>query len=283
MQGKLYVVGTPIGNLDDMVPRATQVLQFVDLVLAEDTRHSGQLLAQLGLSKPLKSCHDHNEKELAGQVVDWLRQGKNIALVSDAGTPLISDPGFNLVRLAREQGVEVVPVPGACAAILALSAAGLPADRFSFVGFPPAKSGPRKTWLQEIGHLQHTLVAYEAPHRILDLLDDLIAVLGSARFLVVGRELTKRYESWYRGTAQEVRDQLAADPQHLRGEFVVLLQGEPSQGELDAAELHRYLKVLLEELPPSRAAAIAAKLLGAPKQTCYQVALAIQQASSEVP
>lgn len=272
MSGKLYVVGTPIGNLDDMVPRAKQVLQSVDLVLAEDTRHSANLLKQFGISTPLRACHDHNERKICDSIIEQLRQGKSMALVSDAGTPLISDPGYNLVQAARNADIEVIPVPGACAAVLALSAAGVQADRFSFVGFPPAKESARGKWLDEIDQLEHTVVLYEAPHRILALLSQIVDCLGAGRYVVVGREITKKYESWYRGEVGTVLDTLESDPNHQRGEFVVVLQGRQTQ-TADEAQIRQHMQVLLEELPLARAAAITAKLLGVARQDCYRMGL----------
>lgn len=273
MSGKLYVVGTPVGNLDDMVPRATQVLQSVDLVLAEDTRHSANLFKQLGISTPLQACHEHNEKKVCAPLVERMLAGENLALISDAGTPLISDPGYSLVQAAHEANIEVIPVPGACAAVLALSAAGISTDRFSFVGFPPAKEVARGKWLEEIGSFEHTVVIYEAPHRILDFLSQLADQLGADRFVVVGREMTKKYESWYRGEVASVLEVLASDSNHQRGEFVIVLQGRKQNIGANLVEIRKFMQVLMSELPVARAASVTSKLLGVPRQDCYQIGL----------
>lgn len=276
MSGKLYVVATPIGNLEDMVPRATRVLQSVDLVLAEDTRRSGALLQHLGVSKAMRPYHDHNEDKVVDEMLQRLQRGEQIALVSDAGTPLIADPGFAVVRAARQAGVQVEAIPGACAAVLALSAAGLPVDRFLFLGFPPAKARARREWLNGLGQGGPTLVFYEAPHRILKLLEDAAAVWGERRQLVVARELTKQFETWYSGTAAEVLASLKAHPEQQKGEFVVVVEAA-TETAVDEAEIRRYMQVLLAEMPLGKAAATAAKLLGVRRQDCYQLGLALSE------
>jgi 16S rRNA (cytidine1402-2'-O)-methyltransferase len=273
MSGTLYVVGTPVGNLEDMVPRATQVLQSVNLVLAEDTRHSANLFKQLGISTSLQACHEHNEKKICAPLVERLLAGEDMALISDAGTPLISDPGYNLVQAAHEANIEVIPVPGACAAVLALSAAGMPTDRFSFVGFPPAKASARSKWLEEVASFEHTIVFYEAPHRILDCLSQIADQLGSTRFVVVGREITKKYESWYRGEVRLVIETIASDSNHQRGEFVVVLEGVKRQLGADESQVRKFMQILLSELPVARAASVVSKQLGVPRQDCYRVGL----------
>lgn len=275
MSGKLYVVATPVGNLEDMVPRATQVLQSVNLVLAEDTRHSASLFKQLGISTPLQACHEHNEKQLCEPLVRRMLAGEDMALISDAGTPLISDPGYNLVQAAHEADIEVTPIPGACAAVLALSAAGISTDRFSFVGFPPAKASARGKWLSEIASLEHTVVLYEAPHRILDCLTQIADRLGADRFVVVGREITKKYESWYRGEVAEVIKTISSDSDHQRGEFVVVLQGVKQNLGFDEVQVRKFMQVLVSELSVAKAASAASKLLGVPRQDCYRIGLEI--------
>ena len=273
MSGKLYVVGTPVGNLEDMVPRAMQVLQSVNLVLAEDTRHSANLFKQLGISTSLQACHDHNEKKICTPLVERMFAGEDMALISDAGTPLISDPGYNLVKAAHEANIEVIPVPGACAAVLALSAAGVSTDRFSFVGFPPAKTAARCKWLEEVAGFEHTIVFYEAPHRILDCLSQLADQLGSERFVVVGREITKKYESWYRGEVGMVVETIASDSNHQRGEFVVVLEGVKRHLGADESQVRKFMQILLSELPVARAASVVSKQLGVSRQDCYRVGL----------
>lgn len=275
MSGKLYVVGTPVGNLEDMVPRAKQVLQSVDLVLAEDTRHSANLFQQLGISTPLQACHEHNEKKLCALLIKRILDGEDLALISDAGTPLISDPGYNLVQAARESGVEVIPVPGACALVLALSAAGVPTDRFSFVGFPPAKASARKKWLEEIANIEHTLVMYESPHRILESLAHMAQLLGGNRFVVVAREITKKYESWYRGTIEEVADMLASSTDHQRGEFVIVLQGQKQSIEADELRIRKFMQTLQAEMPLGKAASMTSRLLEVPRDECYRIGLSL--------
>ncbi len=277
MTGQLFVVGTPVGNLDDIVPRAVEVLQSVDLVLAEDTRRTGVLLQRLGVDRPMLAYHDHNEHSLAQKLVERMYRGERMALVSDAGTPLISDPGYLLVQAAREAGLKVTPVPGACAAILALSAAGLPVDRFTFAGFAPAKSGARRQWLQDFKYLGHSLVLYESPHRIRELLEDVSLSMGGERTIVVARELTKLHESWYRGSPAEVKSQLESDPLQLRGEFVVVIGAGQQEREVAQAEVERHLQVLLDELPLTRAAAVTAKLLGLSKRHCYDIGLTLEK------
>lgn len=275
--GVLYIVATPIGNLDDLSARAIETLKKVDVVAAEDTRHSRRLLQHLGLQKTMLALHDHNERERTDSVLDLLEKGRTIALVSDAGTPLISDPGYVLVREARLRGLVVTPIPGACALIAALSAAGLPTDRFRFEGFLPAKRGARRAALEALKHEVATLVFYESPHRILETAAEIAAAFGAEREVVFGRELTKAFETFYAGAAGEVSGQLTVDPFAVKGEFVVMVHGAtqaPEEGvNLDVDLL---LRLLTAELPVKKAARMAAELTGLSKNALYQRALDIK-------
>lgn len=272
--GTLYVVATPIGNRADITRRAQEVLAAVDRILAEDTRHSGALLAALGIATPLLSLHEHNEAAQTEAVVGRLLAGEDLALISDAGTPLISDPGFRLVRAARQAGIPVVPVPGASALIAALSAAGLPTDRFVFEGFLPAKAPARRARLQALAAETRTLVFYESSHRIRDCIDDLAAIFGPERHAVIARELTKAFEQIQGGPLTELRTWLVADPNRTRGEFVVLVQGAEPPPDADVPpEAQRVLAILLRELPVKQAAALAAEISGARRNALYQWAL----------
>lgn len=269
--GVLFVVATPIGNMDDISHRAVSVLAGVQLVAAEDTRRSGQLLARLGLRVPLLALHEHNEAERSEALLARLGQGESIALVSDAGTPLISDPGYRLVAAARERGFTVTPIPGACAAIAALSVAGLPTDRFHFEGFLPARASARRARIGELQHGPHTLVFYESVHRMDDTLQDLIAILGE-RKASLARELSKLHETIYWGTLDSVRGQLARDAGGRQGEFTLVVAGAPERQQ-EEGELARVVQLLLAELPASQAARLAAKLTGAPRRAAYELAL----------
>lgn len=279
--GTLYVVATPIGNLDDISARALKVLSEVALIAAEDTRHSMRLLQHFGIATPLAACHEHNERDQGGRFLARLLSGEDVALISDAGTPLISDPGFHLVRQARAAGVAVVPVPGACALIAALSAAGLPSDRFIFEGFLPAKATARRARLEQVKEESRTLIFYEAPHRILECLEDLEMVFGGERPALLARELTKTFETLKGLPLAELRAWVAADSNQQRGECVVLVAGwqAPEGDEAVSAEALRVLDLLLEELPLKRAAALAAEITGVRKNLLYQVALERQKAS----
>ncbi|MFN2362041.1 MAG: 16S rRNA (cytidine(1402)-2'-O)-methyltransferase [Marinobacter sp.] len=275
--GTLYIVATPIGNLDDMSPRAAAILSRVSVIAAEDTRHSGRLLQHLGVSRPMMALHDHNERDKAGQVLAKLVAAEDVALISDAGTPLISDPGYVLVREARARGFRVSPVPGACALVAALSAAGLPTDRFLFEGFLPAKQGARKASLERLARESATLVFYESPHRIVDTVRDIQLVMGSERELVLARELTKTFETFYAGAASDVVDALEADPHGSRGEFVVMVHGaSDAENAVGSAEVDRVLGLLLKELPVKKAAKLAAELTGSSKNELYQRALELK-------
>jgi 16S rRNA (cytidine1402-2'-O)-methyltransferase len=268
--GTLWVVATPIGNLDDLSPRARRTLADADLIAAEDTRHSAALLRHFGIATHCVALHEHNERELCADLVARLRAGAGIALISDAGTPLVSDPGFRLVRAAREAGITVSPVPGACAAIAALSAAGLASDRFVFEGFLPAKSAARRAHLQQLRGEARTLIFYESSHRIAEALADLAAVFGAQRRGVLARELTKLFETMLDGTLAELAARVAADADQRRGEFVVLVEGAGDDAAAARlAEGRRVFDLLRAELPPARAAKVAAAISGAPRRQLY--------------
>jgi len=273
--GTLFVVATPIGNLADLSPRARSVLAEVAVVAAEDTRHTGMMLKHFGIDKPLISVHEHNEATRVAQVLERLRAGDSVALVSDAGTPLISDPGFDIVRAAIEQGTRVIPLPGPCAAIAALSVAGLPTDRFVFEGFLPAKAGPRRDRLAAMSHDSRTLIFYEAPHRLDDTLSDVAATLGERR-VAVAREMTKQFECVYYGTTSALALRAQQDKDMKRGELVIIVAGaeEKSQALSDADTV---LRILLADLAPAQAAKLAARLTGAKREDLYQRAVALSE------
>jgi len=273
--GTLYVVATPIGNLQDLTPRALEVLNAVSLIAAEDTRHSARLLQHFGVATPTTACHDHNERDKSARLVERLLAGEDMALISDAGTPLISDPGFHLVRQAREAGVRVCPIPGACALIAGLSAAGLPSDRFAFEGFLPAKAHGRRQRIQALAAEQRTWMIYEAPHRLLECLEDLCELLGVERQVVLARELTKTFETIKGAPLGELVDWVRADADQQRGECVLIVEGAPQAADEDALDpqAERVLDVLLEELPVKQAAALAAQITGLKKNRLYQLAL----------
>ena len=268
-RGTLYVVATPIGNLGDLSPRALDALKTVAAICAEDTRHTRQLLAHYGVEKPLLALHEHNEDEMAGKLVARLLAGDALALVSDAGTPLVSDPGYRLVRAARAAGIKVSPLPGPCAFVAALSVAGLPSDRFVFEGFLPAKAGARRERLSKLASEPRTLVFYESAHRIEEALDDCIGAFGGARPAVLARELTKLFETVLDGSLAELRAKVAADPNQRRGEFVLLVQGVGDDADAKVIEGRRLYAKLAEHLPPSTAAKLAAELSGAPRKALY--------------
>lgn len=271
--GTLYVVATPIGNLDDLSARARQVLVRVQLIAAEDTRHSGKLLQLIGCDTPMLSLHEHNEQHRSVELLQRLRQGLDIALISDAGTPLISDPGYSLVSELVRQGIRVVPVPGACAAIAALSISGLPTGRFVFEGFLAAKPNKRRERLRELQREERTLVFYEAPHRCQETLQDMAAVLGATRRIAVCRELTKLHETSYYGDLAELVSLAKTNPDLSRGELVLVVEGAPHTDVSVAPDAERLLNALLEELPASQAAKIAARLTGGTRADLYDMAL----------
>ncbi len=277
--GTLYVVATPIGNLDDISARALKILGAVKLIAAEDTRHSVRLLQHFGIQTPLAPCHEHNERDEGSRFIARLLAGDDVALVSDAGTPLISDPGYHLVRQARAAGITVVPVPGACALIAALSAAGLPSDRFMFEGFLPAKAVGRRARLEQVKEEPRTLIFYEAPHRILECLQDMQAVFGDERPAVLARELTKTFETLKGLPLAELRAFVESDSNQQRGECVVLVAGwsAPEDDQAVSTQALRVLDLLLAEMPLKRAAALAADITGVRKNLLYQAALEKQQ------
>jgi 16S rRNA (cytidine1402-2'-O)-methyltransferase len=273
--GTLYVVATPIGNLDDITARALRVLREVSLIAAEDTRHSARLMQHFGIGTPLAACHEHNEREQGSHFISRLLSGADVALISDAGTPLISDPGYHLVRNARAAGIRVVPVPGPSALITALSAAGLPSDRFIFEGFLPAKTAGRRARLEQVKEEPRTLIFYEAPHRILECLEDMQLVFGGERLALLARELTKTFETLKGLPLGELAAWVAADTNQQRGECVVLVAGwqAPEGDDALSVEALRVLDLLLQDLPLKRAAALAAEITGVRKNLLYQVAL----------
>jgi 16S rRNA (cytidine1402-2'-O)-methyltransferase len=280
--GRLEVVATPIGNLGDLSSRAREVLAAADLIAAEDTRRTGQLLNAIGVSGRLISLHDYNEEARIAPLVQQLLDGRVIALVSDAGTPLLSDPGFGLVRAAAAAGIEVRSVPGASAVTAALSIAGLATDRFAFEGFLPSRAGERRALLAQLAAEARTLVLFEAPHRIAATLADLAQSFGADRAAVVTRELTKMHESVYRGTLGTLSALAASDADMARGEITVVIAGAAPERAIDGDTglLTRALQLLLQELPPARAAAIAAQLAGAKRGDAYQLALRLQRGSN---
>ena len=269
--GRLHVVATPIGNLGDLSPRALETLRNADAIAAEDTRHTAQLLSHFGLRVPLVALHEHNEAQQAEQLVQRLMRGEQVALVSDAGTPLVSDPGFRLVRAAREAGIEVTPLPGACAAIAALSVAGIASDRFVFEGFLPNKSAARIARLRELAHEGRTLLFYESSHRIRECLADMEQAFGADRRAVLARELTKKFETVLDGTLAGLCAMLDADENQQRGEFVLIAEGAP-QADADAALAlgRKAFTLLREHLSPAQAAKLAAEISGAPRRALYQ-------------
>lgn len=277
MAGKLFVVATPIGNLGDITPRALRVLRAADWVAAEDTRHSGRLLAHFDIATPLLPYHDHSDERQLTRLLDLLAAGESIALISDAGTPLISDPGFRLVREARAIGVTIEPLPGACAAVAALSAAGLPSDRFAFEGFLPAKAQQRRGALEALAVETRTLIFYEAPHRILATLQDLADLFGADREALLARELTKAHETLIFAPLSELVTRVSADANQQRGEIVVVVRGASAlAGSAEEAEQARVLRLLMAELPLKQAAALAAKITRGSKKSLYQRGLALK-------
>ena len=274
--GTLYIVATPIGNLQDMTLRAIETLKSVDCIAAEDTRHSSSLLRQFAISTPIIALHEHNERERASHLLAKLLQGQSIALISDAGTPLISDPGFFLVRAVREAGVRIVPIPGACAAVAALSVAGLPTDRFVFEGFLPAKTKARLDRLQNLVAETRTLIFYESPHRILECLEAMLEVFGSARQVVIARELTKTFETLRAGSLVDLVEWTKSDANQQRGEFVVLVEGNEEKVNADLLCAEKIVSILLAELPVKQAVDLAVKITGEKKNFLYDLALKIK-------
>jgi 16S rRNA (cytidine1402-2'-O)-methyltransferase len=281
--GTLFVVATPIGNLGDLSARARETFEAVDVVAAEDTRHSGRLLATLGIERPMLSLHEHNEAARAAEIVAKLRDGRSVALVSDAGTPLVSDPGFRVVAAVRAAGLRVVPIPGACAAVVALSIAGLPTDRFCFEGFLPSRAAARRARLQAIAREPRTLVFYEAPHRIAATLADLATAFGEDRPAVLARELTKLHESTYADSLGALAARASSDADMNRGEAVLVVGGAAVEERTDAAgevDVRVLLGALLAELPVSRAVDVVVKATGQRRNRVYELALALRADAS---
>ena len=273
-EAALYVVATPIGNLGDMSPRAIEVLRGVDRIAAEDTRHSAALMRHFGIDTPMQALHEHNERQVSSRIIEQIQQGQSIALISDAGTPLVSDPGYVLVREAQAAGIKVVPIPGPSALIAALSCSGMPTDRFSFEGFLPHKSGPRRKRLEAVREDPRTLVFYESPHRILDCLEDMIGVFGAEREAVMARELTKTFETIRRLPLAELQAFVQGDDNQQKGEYVLLLAGaEAQEGDELGEEVRRMASILAEELPVKQAAALAARVSGEKKNRIYKYLL----------
>ena len=268
MSGTLYIVATPIGNLDDLTPRARQTLAEVNLIAAEDTRHTGRLLSHIGVKTPQRALHDHNESKAVPALIDELLGGRNIALVSDAGTPLLSDPGYKLVAAAHENGIAVSPIPGASAVTAALSAAGLPTDRFCFEGFPPSKQGARETWLRSLAAETRTMVFFESVHRIRESVASMTQIFGAGRQSFIGRELSKLHEQCVRGSLAELGEQLETGSIPGKGEFVVIVHGADKE-EGSSIDVDLLITELASVLPGKQVAAIAAKVTGEKRNVIY--------------
>lgn len=279
MGAQLFVVATPIGHLDDISYRAIQVLKSVSIIAAEDTRTSIQLLKHFGIATPLTACHDHNESNKIDQLIQRLQNGEDMALISDAGTPLISDPGFKLVRAAQANNIRVIPVPGACAAIAALSAVGLPSDRFSFEGFLPSKQSQRLLNLERLKDETQTLIFYEAPHRILDSVQDMANVFGADRPVGFAREITKTFETIKKMTLGELVEFIKNDHNQQKGEIVLVIGGATEEKDMEQEKLDKLLLRLLQDLSVKAASQLAADLTGIKKKIAYQRALELTQAN----
>ena len=275
--GTLYLVATPIGNLADITQRAIAVLDQVDVIAAEDTRHSQRLLSYLGIKTKSLAYHEHNEEQITPRLLDELESGKTIALISDAGTPLISDPGYRLVTHAHDREVKIVPVPGVCAAIAALSAAGLATDSFAFEGFPPAKQGARLQFFEPFAKQKRTLIFYVSCHRIIDTLKDMQTVFGESRRVTFARELTKTFETIKRAPLSELIPWVEADLNQRKGEMVVIVEGVVDE-RVDASQVENYLSILLAELPVKQSVALVVKMTGENKNDVYKRALALKDA-----
>ena len=273
--GTLYIVATPIGHRNDITIRAQETLASVDAILAEDTRHSQLLLTHLGINKALISLHSHNEAQKTASIITALQTGQSFALISDAGTPLISDPGYPLVKEARSLGIDVVPIPGPCAFVAALSAAGIPCDTFTFYGFLPAKPLARRHKLEQMRMVPHTVIFYESTHRLLACLDDIMSVFSPDVELVLAKELTKAFEQIKVDDCSTIKAWLLEDPARIKGEFVLILPTRPTEQTL--TDETRLLSLLLEALPVRQAAQLASKITGSSKNELYQVALQLQK------
>ena len=275
--GQLFIVATPIGNLADFSARAIEVLKSVDVIAAEDTRHSKYLLQHYVIQTSTISLHEHNEQQRSDALCQRLLAGESVALISDAGTPLISDPGYRLVTTVRDAGIRVIPIPGCCALITALSASGLASDRFSFEGFLPAKSSARKQVMESLKSDARTLIFYESPRRLLAALEDAVLIFGEQRQACLARELTKLHETIETRPLIDLIDWVKADDNQQRGECVLLIEGSQNEATADEQEVSRLLKILLTELPVKKAAAMVANITGGSKNEAYQLALKLQQ------
>lgn len=271
--GQLFVVATPIGNLNDITYRAVEVLKSVDVIAAEDTRHSSVLLSHWGISTKMTAFHDHNEKDKAALLIGWLKDGKSIALISDAGTPLISDPGYTIVNQCRDAGIRVTTIPGACAAIAAVSCSGLPTDNFTFMGFIPVKQKAKEDFLLKTNSLDGTAICYESPRRVVDSVEAIIAVLGEDRPVVLAKELTKTFETFFSGTATELLNWLQEDEVHQKGEMVIMISAKVKNDTDVPESAINLLKVLKNELPLKKAAAVVASHYGLKKNDLYKLGL----------
>ncbi|MDX2164198.1 MAG: 16S rRNA (cytidine(1402)-2'-O)-methyltransferase [Gammaproteobacteria bacterium] len=275
----LYIVATPIGNLNDISTHAIETLKSVDFIACEDTRHTKQLLSHFGISTPTFSYHEHNEQKSADKIIQCLQEKKSIALVSDAGTPLISDPGYAIVSRAHELNITLSPIPGPCAAIAALSVSGLPSDKFIFEGFLPAKTGTRQHRLLELATESRTLIFYEAPHRILETVQDIIIIFGGAREITICRELTKTFETIYKSTTKNVLKWLEENSNHQKGEFVLVVAGisDDEKETLNQQQAQQLVKKLITDLPLKKSVHIAAELFHVSKNTLYDWALTLKR------
>jgi 16S rRNA (cytidine1402-2'-O)-methyltransferase len=281
--GILYIVATPIGNLGDITLRAIETLKNVDLIAAEDTRHSKKLLQHCNINTPTISLHDYNENQRSDFLIEKLKAGKNIALISDAGTPLISDPGYHLVKKVHDAALTVIPIVGACALVAALSAAGLPTEKFVFEGFLPAKMVALHKRLQELTDETRTIILYESPHRLMQLINNLLEIFGPERYVVLAKELTKIYETIFGAKLSEVKKWLEADDNHQKGEFVVLISGATvSKHAAITMEAKKILQILLDELPPKKAVNLTAKITNADKRELYKIAIAMGSANRQL-
>jgi 16S rRNA (cytidine1402-2'-O)-methyltransferase len=280
LSGKLFIVATPIGNLGDITERALNILRDADLIAVEDTRHSRTLLQQFGIGTPMLAYHDFNENQQVARLLERITSGEDIALISDAGTPLISDPGYQLVRQAHIQGIKVVPVPGASAVVAALCSAGLASDRFTFEGFLPARSSARKVILQNLQNETRTMIFYEAPHRIVECLVDMLECFGASREITMARELTKTFETIIHSTVGALLDVVRNDSNQQKGEIVLVVAGNRIEAQLIDDQAMHTLKVLLADLPLKQACALAAKITGIKKNLLYEAALQMKGSKS---
>lgn len=269
ISGILYIVSTPIGNLGDITIRAIEILKQVNFIAAEDTRHSKKLLDHFGIKKQMISLHDFNEQQKSKHLIKILEKDKSIALISDAGTPLISDPGYKLIKEVQKNNIKIIPIPGVCAAITALSVSGLPTDKFTFEGFLSAKIAARKNRLEEVKNEKRTLIFYESPHRLLAMLNDLLQIFGKDRLVVLAKELTKKFETVFAAKIPEIINWLSDNEEKQKGEFVILVHGAEKEKKEINSEVIRILNILKKELPPSKASAIAAKITGISRKDLY--------------